>query len=235
MSGLVLPNCVSHGVSRGLSTHVNDSVRTRSVHNRGNDLTVQTDSSVFSTTHNNVIHCVITESHKSDTSVPITNLTRRLNHSGGYVSQNQQVTSCPHRLYHRSDPSPPPTPFPFTPVVKPEGIPDHVWNALPEEFRVICRCVILQHDMEMWQRGFEEGLDQGRSDRDRLETLLQEHRQYCRGKCPQRSTDLTESYDRQYNPFPSRQHLLVIFYKHFVVGPTLYTGKMVSRYTTIDG
>ena len=86
----------------------------------------------------------------------------------------------------------------------------------------------------MRQKGFEEGLEHGRLERAKLEELLQKYRQYFCGKCPQRLRDLSESDVQEFTPFPSLQHLL-IFYKHFVAGLTLYKGEQVPRYNTIDG
>ena len=119
-------------------------------------------------------------------------------------------------------------------MAKPEGLPDDVWSALPEQVRVLCRAAILKRDLQMRQRGYEEGLKHGQLERERLQEILEKYRKYFGGKCPQKLCDLSESDVQEFTPFPSLQHLL-IFYKHFVAGPTLYKGKLVPRYTTIDG
>ena len=144
----------------------------------------------------------------------------------------------------------PPTPSPSSPVdntpvapatpppSKPEGYPAELWNVLTPELRVMCVETLAKRDEEKVREGFEQGKVHAQKvleeENNLLKELLKKYRKAFRGRCPQQLEDLTDTDVRKFTPFPSKKHLL-IWFNHFVAGPTLYNGKTVPRYTTIEG
>ena len=102
----------------------------------------------------------------------------------------------------------------------------------------MCVKTLAKRDEEKVREGFEQGKVHAQKvleeENNLLKELLKKYRKAFRGRCPQQLEDLTETDVRKFTPFPSKKHLL-IWFKHFVAGPTLYNGKTVPRYTTIEG